>query len=310
MPRFFRKIIRITAEDSPNVRRALRYQRAGLIPPGEVVLPGVLPWDEYCKRRALWDDVRQCIGLDAQFYLGAETLLYPPQWLNRAEQLARSLEGRPRRAEAIGIDPGEGSANTAMCAVDRLGLIELVSRQTPDTTAITAEAIAFLRRHNVPAEQVLLDRGGGGKQHADRLRSQGYPVRTVAFGETVSLEPRRGVRQLTERLEHREEAYVYTNRRAEMYGLLRERLDPAAETGFALPAHYTRLRHQLSVIPLTFDPEGRLELLPKNKRPGASSTKKSLVEIIGYSPDEADALVLAVYGMLRRQRRAVAGAAV
>ena len=91
--RYYRKIIKIRAEDSPNVRLALEQQRLGIIPTNEILVPGVLTWTECCKRRATWDAIRQCIGLDAEFYEGAELLLFPPEWLNRAEQLAARIKG-------------------------------------------------------------------------------------------------------------------------------------------------------------------------------------------------------------------------
>ena len=310
MTRYFRKILRIRASDSPNVRLALRQLADGEKPTGEMVVPGVLSWDEYCRRRATWDIVRQTIGLDAEFYQGAEILLFPPEWLNRAERLAVALAGKPRHAKAIGIDPAEGGDSTSMAVVDELGLIELVSKKTPDTSVVTGEALAFMKKHNVIPENVVFDRGGGGKEHADRLRSQGYMVRTVAFGEAVAQEPKRGKTHFAERVEVKEERYAYVNRRAQMFGELSELLDPARPgAGFALPRHYAELRRQLAVIPRLYDGEGRLELPPKNRRHGQSTNgRKTLVEILGCSPDEADALVLAVHGMLHKSRRHSVGA--
>jgi hypothetical protein len=36
-----------------------------------------------------------------------------------------------------------------MCAGDELGIIELVSKKTPDTSVIVGEALAFMRKHNI-----------------------------------------------------------------------------------------------------------------------------------------------------------------
>lgn len=235
-----------------------------------------------------------------EFIDGAGEPLFPGPWLDRAESLAVNLKGKARHAKAIGIDPAEGGDKTAMAAVDEFGLIELVSKKTPDTSVVTGECLAFMRKHNVPADRVCFDRGGGGKEHADRLRSQGYSVRTVAFGETVAAEPRRGLVMFEERKNVREERYAYKNRRAEMYGSLRVLLDPINQTGFALPSEYTELRRQLAPIPMMYDGEGRLELPPKNKREG---NRKTLVELIGHSPDEADALVIAVWAMQNKAQR-------
>lgn len=308
--RYYRKVIRIRAQDSPNVRFALAQQAAGIEPTGEVLVPGILTWDEYLKRRATWDEVRQTIGLDAAFYVGAGVLLFPPAWLDEAARISR-LTRQQRRATAIGIDPAEGGDKTAMAAVDELGLIELVSKKTPDTSVITGEALAFMRRHGVEPERVAFDRGGGGKEHADRLRSMGYAVRTVAFGESLMMEPKRGMRLVEERLDNREERYAYKNRRAEMYGTLSTMIDPVMGSKvFAIPGdeagpQYADLRRQLSVIPKEYDGEGRLSLPPKNKREGQSG--KCLIDLIGHSPDEADAVVLAVHAMLSKVKRAVAG---
>lgn len=312
--RFYRKIIKIRGQDSPNVRINLALDSVGLPPDGRMVLPGVLPWNEYLKRRATWDPIKQCIGLDAEFYEGAEVLLFPPEWLNRSERIADTYTNRIRYARAIGIDPAEGGDKTAMAAVDEFGLIELVSKKTPDTSIITAECIAFAMKHGLLSmpECWVFDRGGGGKEHADRLREQGYEgVRTVAFGETLILAPRRGMTMIEEKIDNREERYAYVNRRAEMYGTLRILLDPSREAQglpiFAIPSTYTELRRQLAPIPLTYDPEGRMKLLPKNKR-NPDSTEKTLTELIGCSPDEADSLVLAIFGMVNHERRNVAGA--
>lgn len=311
MAGLFRKVIRIRAEDSPNVvARRDEY-------------PGLLSWEEYLQRRATWDPIRQCVGLDAQFYAGPELRLFPVEWLERAlaseRQPAPAANLRPGIAGAarvIGCDPAEGGDKTAWAVADDGGLIELQSVRTPDTAVITSTTLALMRRYQVPDEGVVFDLGGGGKQHADRLRAQGWKrVRTVAFGEAVVPPPETitsGVyKSHRRRVEEREERWVYKNRRAEMYGSLRDRLDPQANPGgFALRASrredLDELVRQLSLIPLTYDPEGRLELLPKNARAGGDATK-TLVGIIGNSPDEADALALAVYALEHPWKHTVAG---
>lgn len=286
---YHRKVIRIKAEDSPNVRYAQAQIKAGLKPTGEILIPGVLPWEDYVNRRATWDAVKQCAGLDADFYEGAETLMFPPEWLNRAETIAERLPAN-RRATGIGVDPGEGGDDTAMCAVDALGVIELISRKTPDTDVIPREVLAFMRKHRCPAERVVFDRGGGGKQAADRLRAQGYNVRTVAFGEPVRPQPKRGIKPDSKRLQEHEQRSECKNRRAQLYYDLRKKLDPTGP-GFGIPVQYSELRAQLAPIPLLYDNEGRVMLLPKKG-------EKSLISLIGHSPDEADALTLAIHAMV------------
>jgi hypothetical protein len=305
-PRCYRRVIKITGEDSPNVKAGLLYRRYGREPLGEILIPGVLPWDDYLKRLETWDPVRICVGIKAEFWEGADALLYPPQWLNRAEDLHRTLVGMPRRGKALGVDPGEGVANTSWTVVDDLGVIEQVSMVTPDTAVIVGHTKALAETWHVPPEEIVFDRGGGGKQIADLLRSQGWNVRTVAFGESPTPEIHRGMTPFGEKKERLELSRTYKTRRAEMYGILRDSLDPSlSPMGFAIPPQYVELRRQLSLIPLLRDGEGCLYLPPKSRKPGSSV--KSLQDIIGRSPDEADSLVLAVYGLRRKVYRPKVG---
>lgn len=298
---YLRKVIRIRAEDSPNVRVGLELEKKGKKGIDHEIVPGVLSYSEYKRRRALWDKIRQCVGLDAEFYEGAEILLFPAEWLNKAESVADRLERNRSGRKVIGVDTAEGGDKSSWTVVDEYGIVEMISMKTPDTSIIPGHTIALMNRHKVFPEDTLFDLGGGGKEHVDRLRRQGYDVRGIRFGEaasTVDISSERTKRYGFERLEDRENKYVYKNRRAEMYGELRMLLDPVSEYGpFGIPVEYTELRRQLSPIPLLYDEEGRLELPPKIIR-SERSTKVSLVDLIGHSPDEADSLVLAVHGLL------------
>lgn len=278
-------------------------------------LPGVLTIEDYCKRRATWDKVRQTVGLDGLFYEGAALLLWPPEWLDRCARVHESLRGKGKRtARGIGIDPGEGTANTAMSAVDDEGLFCLESRKTPNTAAIIGESLAFAREHGCPPEQVCFDRGGGGQQIADVLREQGHAVRTVAFGSAVALEVKRGRQPLKQRKEIVEERYTYVNRRAAMYHEASLVCDPDLNpTGYGIPGdecgpQYSELRRQLAIMPKLTDREGRYYLPPKNKR-DSKDTTVTLTEMLGgSSPDEADSFVVAYYAKTHLVRSFEAGA--
>ena len=319
MPRYYRKVIRIKGEQSPNVKLALAQLAAGQEPTGEMILPGVLSWDDYRKRRATWDKVRQCIGLDADWWEGAELLLFPPEWLNYSERLAAGQGSNRLRVFAtsdlvryMGCDPAEGGDKSSWAIVDRTGLIKLTSMKTPDTTVITAQTLALMYEYSIDPQNVCFDRGGGGRQHVDRLKSQGKRVRSVGFGEAVTLDPKRGLRMLEEKRVQREERYAFFNRRAQMYGELSELLDPALD-GFAIPAGIrglendptTELRSQLAPIPKLYDRE-RLKL-PKKHRRDKDDREMTLMDLVGHSPDEADALVLACHAMLHKGTRTIAG---
>jgi hypothetical protein len=312
-PRFFRKVIQIKATDSPNVRLALAQIERGLAPTGEEVVPGIVSWADYCKRREIWDKPKQCVALDATFYEGSENLLYPPLWRNHSNELADKLRGVPRKALGIGCDPAEGDNDTAFSAVDRLGLIERVKEKTPHPHVIPAKLIAFARKHGVPAEKVCIDRGGGGYMIADLMREMGFDgVKTVAFGESLALEPRRGMTRFEEKVENREERYVYVNRRAEMYHTLSTLMDPglAFTSGFSIPREYEELDQEMAPVPLVYDREGRIKMIPKRRQKnnkGKDSDELCLIDLIGHSPDTLDSLVLAVYAMLYAKVRRKAG---
>lgn len=347
--KYHRKVIRITAEMSPNVILGLAQRAKGREPTGEVIIPGVLPWNDYVKRRATWDKVKQTVSLDALFYEGSELLMYPPDWIDRAERIGLGYElgdGQVKRtrasrgARAIGCDPAEGGDSSCWSVVDEYGLCELVTMKTPDTNVIPAVTISLMGRWRVNPRNVVFDRGGGGKEHADRLRALGYPVWTMAFGESVSPDPRATSPGLRQKVDEREDRYAYKNRRAEVYDRLRQFLDPARGmagpggrlegvpvkvcsrdgaapedvrmTGWGLvPSssgpQYAELRRQMAPIPLTYDGEQRLYLLPKNK-PTPTHTGQTLSSLLGRSPDELDSLVLALHGMCGRPPRPVGGA--
>lgn len=309
---YHRKVIRIRAEDSPNYRYAAAQKGSGQTITHEEIVPGVISYRECLKRRALWDEIRQCIGLDGEFYEGAEVLLFPPDWLNRAERRKHSRVGEC----AMGVDSAMGGDNTSWAVADRSGLIYLHSEKTPDTNVIVGKTLALMRRYNVQPHNILFDAGGGGKPHADRLRAQGYKVRSIGFGESVLQEPKTGMTVISERKKLKEQKYVYKNRRAQLYGILRSLLEDGV---FSLPKEILNrkrpdggpsLREQLVPVPLWYDEEGRMYLPPKQRSSHLrekTDSKPTLVEIIGCSPDESDALVLAVFGLFHRPAKAVAG---
>ncbi len=311
--KYLRKIIRIKATDSPNVRLALIQQSRGEEPTAEELIPGVISWEEYQARRRIWDQVRQCIGLDAEFYQGAELLLFPPEWLNYGEILAKRGGNRSRRrAHGVGVDTAEGGNNTTWTAVDRQGILKQVSKLTPNTAKIVDDSVAFCREVGVPWGRVCFDEGGGGKQIADFMRELPIDgideVRTIPFGANVTPELRHGKVQLEERKEVRETSYVYLNRRTQMYHEASHLFDLSINPeGFAFPEEFRELRRQLAVMPKMVDKEGRFKMPPK-RRNTLNSKEKTLIDILGCSPDEADSFVLAVHGMLHEEYTAIADA--
>jgi hypothetical protein len=305
--RYYRKVIRITAECSPNVRLALKQKERGKEPTGEVLVPGLLTWDEYKKRRALWDEVQQCVGLDARFYKGPQAMLFPKEVLERSRKRARELGSVSRRAVAMGVDSAEGGDDVVWTVIDMLGIIFQLAIRIQDTSDIPGKTVGIMRDYKLSPEQVSFDRGGGGKEHADLLRRRGYDVRTVGFGESAKDPFQDRKTSLTkpsvsERVLRSDTFYAYKNRRAEMYYLASTMF--ARPQSFAVPGEYAETLRQLAVMPKLYDGEGRLFLPPKD-RSNPNYTGPTIRKLLGRSPDHADSLVLAVYSVLRKKPVAV-----
>jgi hypothetical protein len=151
---------------------------------------------------------------------------------------------------------------------------------TPQTMEIAGITKRLIDEHQVDPASVAFDAGGGGKQIADRLIEQDYWVQMIGFGEGA------------------EAKQAFKNRRAELYGTLRDILNPDREDGpFSLPSDCGELRQELGVLPLQYDSEGRLYLPPKNSTSNRSEV--TLRSLLGRSPDRADSLVLAVWALQR-----------
>lgn len=318
-----RKVIRIKAEDSPNVKYARLCHKQGKPVDPRKLIPGILTLEEYDFRRRTWDPLRQLIGLDVEFPKGAEHMLFPEEWLKLSAQYHRTLN-KERRGLSMGVDPGEGSAESSWTIVDHQGVVARFDKRTVNTMDIWKETVRLIQIHNLQAEQVWFDRGAG-LAHAQLLQDRGYPVHTVSFGVQPKLEMRRGNRIFPEKVKEEEERQAYASRRVFMYWSLRTLIQPVETSEvdrdgnpimiskFGIPGDDMELRRQLLPFPLQRDKKGVAILPPKNR--GAKTTTGkgeeriiTMTDLIGCSPDRADSLVLAVYGLLRKPVPSRAGA--
>ena len=282
-----RKIIHIDGRDSPNVQAGIQWREAGHLGKPPVLIPGLLSYEEFLRREQQWDEVQRTTRLYGRFYEGEQAVVFPTAWLDAAMDANRwaRLQQQPRQVEAIGVDVAAGGRDdTCWTLVDSLGVIEQIVMDTPNTMEIPGRTIRLIDEHKVPAGRVAFDAGGGGKQIADLLHERGYRVEIIGFGESA------------------EAKQAYRNRRAELYGRLRELLNPDREHGaFSLPPDAHQLRQELAVLPLTYDSEGRMLLIPKEST--GSQQGPSLRRLLGRSPDRADSLVLATWVLSRPQPR-------
>lgn len=374
-----RKLFRVRAEDSPNVRFGLAQAGAtdwkdyeqkeaeGKLrkePTDDILIPGVKPWGEYKDDRRTWDRIQQCVSLDGEFYEGAELRLFPPEWIKHSVALYHEwadkakkkfgasdllriggahmvhprsfLPGNTlqrRKARAGGGDTAQGGDSTALSAVDECGIMPngLVSEKTPDTSVVTGKVAAWVHHWQFSWDRFVYDMGGGGKQHGDLMRARGQDVRMLYFNEASSANPRDMDDQQRQR-SISESRKVFKNVRAEMFFALRKLMDPSLLTmnqferaqvlqsfrgdgapavtefyGWAIPddtVALTEFVRQINcAIPLTYNEEGQQWVVPKYPK-DRDDDKPNLVSICGCSPDELDAVILGIHGMLRPEVRA------
>ena len=284
------------------------------------ICPGVVDIFTYIDHRTLRDKKFQSISLDAEFYEGEEVRLFPKEWLQRAAAIGDRLDPN-RRTKYLGVDSAQGGDNSCWSEGDDLGLLKLTGIKTSNTNNIPTRTASIIRANQILPENVLFDRGGGGKEHADLLRSNGFNVRTIAFGETAT-DPNEYDRKLRkdEQRNNKEFRYVYKNKRSELYGLASSLLSPVINPkGYGIPSsilHRPRsdngpsLYDQLRKIPLWYDKVGRLILPPKiapSDKQEDQFREVTLKKLLGCSPDEADAFVLMLYAKLRPKKRSQAG---
>jgi hypothetical protein len=268
-----------------------------------------MAWQEYQDHLDTLDPQQMSVKLLAKFYKGPELMLWPEWWLSRCAMLAgersrfeekRCEQGLPKLVRSMGVDGAEGGDNTCWCVGDDLGVLAMVSLKTPDTNEIIGMTRSLWREWKVTPDMTLFDAGGGGKQHADRLKAGGDRVQVRGFNETPTVDKPGGWDHDVEgeKAALAEMKKTYANLRAQMYGEASADCDPIRPgDGFGIhdginpsvPA-LKELHRQLGLMPKRRDEEGRLYLPSKSKKD--ESTRKTLTEIIGHSPDESDAFVL------------------
>lgn len=320
--RLSKNVIHVSGEHSPNVRVGKAWKESGRTgrPPREWQIPGILSYDVFLEREANLSPYEKQTRLYGKFPEEAGQRMFPRAWLDIAQRLGAMLRSRaeersrngkllyPGKPFGLGIDVAQGGGDLSVWVVwGRFGVVDVIAKDTPNTSEIAGTTLATMRRYNIHPAAVAFDSGGGGKQIADQLREKGYEeISDVPFG-AAAMDPKK-----------------YKNRRAELYGELREAMtvdvdadgNPTGRIGrmlkvgpakwgskkawcASLPPDDAMLRGELAVLPLLRDGEGRLRMLPKDKDTKrarhSSQSEKTIRELLGRSPDRGDACVLAYW---------------
>lgn len=338
--RYFRKVIRISAYDSPHVELGLLQEDRGqpIVPHyllcDPPLYPNVIDYEEFKKRKATFSKIRYTVGVLGQFYEGAELLMFPLDWmdLSHAYHAERVKLKTWKARKFLGVDVGGGGDETAWAVVDELGVIHGEAYQTPDTSVIAPRTRELMKIYGINPRDVLIDFGGGGQFVGQAMQAAGIRVRLQTFNAAPGYPQDEDASAWAD---DRHEAHLvelkatYKNRRAQMYDQLSKLLDPtrfdaiqkvagvvqgevlpapyqaeydgrlSRPEPFAIPGgeEYRELCRQLEPIPRLTNGEGQ-QYLPSKKKNKDTSTERTMRELIGCSPDRADALVLAVHLML------------
>ena len=210
--------------------------------------------------------------------VAAEQLL-PDAWLDWAASQVRPAAPinhpvHATRRLACDLSEGVGRDSTCVLVRDDWGILEV----TVSNTIGLPEAAALMHRMgqkwDIPPGRMSYDALGVGRSMPNHLVRFGLTAAVPYAGEASSLDP------------------SFTNLRTEAAWKLRNRLDPqfvadtrtphATRQAYCIPTHawYQRLRDE--VKPLTYELHGRCtRLMPK----------KDWVEVLGFSPDVADAWI-------------------
>ena len=171
----------------------------------------------------------------------------------------QNIEDLPGRSVVIGVDPARfGNDSTGIIVRQGLRVIEDIRLSQQSTMAVVGYVINLIQKYNPSA--VFIDEGGLGAGIIDRLEEMRY---NVCLGVNFGSSP--------------EDTRKYFNKRAEMWGKMREWL----KRPVCLPKNQNLLS-EIMIPHFSFASNGSLKLEPKD------SIKKR-----GYkSPDLADALAL------------------
>lgn len=203
-----------------------------------------------------------------QFPAEGENTLIPQRLLEMNAE--RRLQNHSDLHLGVDIARFGSDSNVAILLRGR-EVAELTSWRGIDTMATVGRIQYLIRKHDVDPRNVHVDVIGVGAGVVDRLRELDVHVDGVGFGDGPAGDWRRVCGPKAQ----------FKNRRAELYWVLRQLL---RQKGLVIPRRFGALWEQLTQIRYFVDPRDRI----------AIEKKDDLKERLGRSPDEADALTLAL----------------
>lgn len=200
----------------------------------------------------------------------------PTAWVKAAQARWTAQSPKPVM-DSQGVDVARGGDDETII-INRHGTwfdmpIALAGKETPDGPAVAGQVIAARRNDAV----VHIDVVGVGASPYDFLNSMNVQVVGVNAGETSTAFDKSGKLR-------------FRNLRSELWWRMREALDPANNTGIALPPS-SRLLADLCAP--KWKTQGRMIVV---------ESREEIIKKIGRSPDYGTAAILALMGTTKRRK--------
>lgn len=220
---------------------------------------GVLDADELESMKESMSDVEYQQEMECDFSVAAFNALLGADDVQKAVNTVYNENHLGGAVKVMGVDVARfGGDRSAICMRRGLSVMPVLTFKGLDTMTFAGTVIHHINQFKPDA--VFIDSGAMGAGVIDRIRQLGYSCIDVAFGSKADNDDR------------------YINRRTEMYFKLTKFIK---EDGGALPKDDV-LTEELTNVFYGFDNRGRLKL----------RSKEEIKEVLGRSPDMADALAL------------------
>ena len=207
----------------------------------------------------------------------------PSSWVRAAMQRWREKPPADIPMCAIGVDP-TGGGEDALCMAPRYddyyaSLIKVEGKDVPKDRLGTHQAGLVIKERRNGATPVVDMGGGYGSGIYEHLREN--EIEVVGY---------KGAAATTRRSQRDQGKFGFTNTRSAAYWLFREALDPDQPSGSKVQLPPDK-RLQAGLCAPTYTVKGStIQVEAKSKNEGGV---KGVVERLGWSPNEADAVVMA-----------------
>lgn len=220
---------------------------------------GVIDATELASMRDSMSDVEYAQEMECDFSVAAFNALLGAEDVEKAVETVHNENELRGSVKVMGVDVARfGGDRSAICCRHGLAVMPIQIYKGLDTMTFAGVVIKTMNKFNPDA--VFVDSGAMGAGVIDRIRQLGYHCIDVAFGGKATDDNR------------------YVNKRTEMYFKLTEFIKK--DSG-AIPKDAV-LQEELANVYYGFDNRGRLKL----------RSKEEIKEVLGRSPDMADALAL------------------